>query len=582
MQIIVFLLIIQNRLRVTMKKTAFIMTICLLLSIDLYSQEILKSFEEEYYDFLAIQGIVDKPTLNYRTLSDSVWNFSDNPKYEYKNPWKDDNLSQKKVLFSLDSPSNWFLNGIDTAVSYKLYGPDWYNSYNTLNPYGQNDGALWQGKGYNTSLTTGIRLEGFGLELTFRPQLSFSQNQEFEIMPSTYGDGYGYFWGKCDAPQRFGDQPFWTFDWGDTEIRYSWYNLTIGFGNQSIWLGPVETNPLLHSNNAPTYPKLDFGLRRTNITLPWWNFDLCDIEGRMWLGYLSESDYFDKNPNNDHNQIIGFNFSVGLNFVPGLTIGLNKVCLCKWGHNYWKYLNPFYSDNSLGKDGEDQKASITVDYNIKSVGFDLYAEIGLDDYVPDKNKAYGYVRYPFHAMTNTVGVRKVIDITNKYGVYLVVSLEFNNTEMSQDFQMQWPYNFGFHSQITQGYTNRGQWLGSGIGYGGNNQFLCFTVYHPHGRHKIFVGRNNPDNNYIYSKAVNDTAEGYELGKKYFTAFKANLYTGLESTFYINNHFVIMPSFKYNLVINPTFEPGETGERGYHRGYKYLHNFVFTMGLKYQI
>ena len=40
----------------------------------LYSQEALKSVEEDYYDFLALQGLTERPTLNYRTLSDSVWN----------------------------------------------------------------------------------------------------------------------------------------------------------------------------------------------------------------------------------------------------------------------------------------------------------------------------------------------------------------------------------------------------------------------------------------------------------------------------------------------------------------------------
>ncbi|MBR1722528.1 MAG: hypothetical protein IJ727_08645 [Treponema sp.] len=42
----------------------------------LFAQEALKSTEEEYYDFLSLQGIVERPTLGYRTLSDSEWNFA--------------------------------------------------------------------------------------------------------------------------------------------------------------------------------------------------------------------------------------------------------------------------------------------------------------------------------------------------------------------------------------------------------------------------------------------------------------------------------------------------------------------------
>jgi hypothetical protein len=39
----------------------------------LYAQEALKSVGVECYDFLALPGIMERPTLNYRTLSDSAW-----------------------------------------------------------------------------------------------------------------------------------------------------------------------------------------------------------------------------------------------------------------------------------------------------------------------------------------------------------------------------------------------------------------------------------------------------------------------------------------------------------------------------
>ena len=42
----------------------------------LFAQEALKSLEEEYYDFLSLTGVVERPTLGYRTLSDNVWKFN--------------------------------------------------------------------------------------------------------------------------------------------------------------------------------------------------------------------------------------------------------------------------------------------------------------------------------------------------------------------------------------------------------------------------------------------------------------------------------------------------------------------------
>ena len=122
------------------------------------AQEALKSTEEEYYDFLALQGITQRPTLNYRTLSDSVWSigtetttFTDEDGNEQTaevplaHPWQHNNLGNMRTLWQPHAASeNGYLRGVPQGVFLKIYGPEWYNSFNTAAPYGQNDGALWQ------------------------------------------------------------------------------------------------------------------------------------------------------------------------------------------------------------------------------------------------------------------------------------------------------------------------------------------------------------------------------------------------------------------------------------------------------
>ncbi|MDR1099442.1 MAG: hypothetical protein LBL28_03070, partial [Treponema sp.] len=149
-----------------MKKLALAGLLFFILGNILYSQEALKSTEEEYYDFLALLGLSERPYLNYRTLSDSVWTVD----AEAQHPWYNQNLGIRRSLFG------------NTIL--RIYGPELFMSVNTAAPYGQNDGVLWQGKGFNASLTGGLRFEGWGLELTFKPQLAFSQNLAFEIMQS--------------------------------------------------------------------------------------------------------------------------------------------------------------------------------------------------------------------------------------------------------------------------------------------------------------------------------------------------------------------------------------------------------------
>lgn len=555
----------------------------------IFSQEALKSTEEEYYDFLSLQGLVERPTLGYRTLSDSEWTLTEEAKTADENVWKNNSLGSKWTVYEpAQKNDNFFTRGIDQSIKVKIYGPEWFNSYNTAAPYGQNDGALWQGKGYNTSFTAGARLEAYGLEATFKPQLSFSQNREFDIMPSTYDSEYGYFWGYgadqnkgVDAPQRFGDKAFWTYDWGDTEIRYTWHNLTAGIGTQAIWLGPAWLNPLLHSNNAPSYPKFDIGLRKTSIHLPWLGWYVGDVEGRMWIGYLSESDYFDNDEDNDHNMINGLSLSYAPSFLPGLTLGANKICLSKWNSkNAVKYLNPLYDAN----DNEDQKLSLTADWIFPKVGFEVYGELGIDDYVlgyHNNLKLLSILRNPFHTTTYTLGLKKKIPIYEPKNIHGEIIFEWNNTEMTQDFQFEWPYNFGFHHITTQGYTNRGQWIGSGIGYGGNSQILAFNIIYPKGNTLLFVSRNNPDNNYIYSKTITTTSNDKDLYYRWYVAYKANFNIGFSTNYFVTKNLSMNTGFAYNLIINPEYNPSKSSESAnFYQVPAKIHNLHFQLGAKY--
>lgn len=546
----------------------------------LFSQEALKSIEEEYYDFLSLTGQSERPTLGYRTLSDSKWTVTDE-----NHIWTENNLGTKYTLFENENPAeNWFANGIDQSVKVKIYGPEWYNSYNTAAPYGQNDGALWQGKGYNSSLTGGARIEAYGFEVTLKPQMSFSQNKEFELIDNSayYTSKYAYIWGYknnigADAPQRFGDSSFFTFDWGDTEVRWSWHSFSIGFGTQAIWLGPAWLNPLLHSNNAVTYPKFDIGLRKTQISMPHFGWNLGYIEARLWLGKLSESDYFDNDNTNNHNQITGMTFSYAPSFLPGLTLGVNKICLSKWNdEEYYKYLNPMYGSKGsyYENEVEDQKISLTADWLIPKGGIDVYAEFGIDDHINADEESSSYITHYWHTFTYTFGLKKEIAVSKNNDIRGEVIFEWNNTEMSQDMQMHWPYNFGFHHVVTQGYTNKGQWLGSGIGYGGQSQYLGFKVYYPKGCSFLYIHRFNPDNNFLFKEAINSTSTGEngELHEKNWNFFKGILAVGIQSEYFLLESLKIGGGLSYVRIVNPLYNQASSK-------YEIWHNVKLDFSVK---
>ncbi|MBR1536528.1 MAG: hypothetical protein IJ630_06290 [Treponema sp.] len=547
-----------------------------------FSQEALKSTEEEYYDFLSLSGITERPTLGYRTLSDSEWSFAldeegNSLEDSDGNIWKNNNLGKKRRLWQSENEgNNWFTRGFDHSLKLKIYGPEWYNSYNTAAPYGQNDGALWQGKGYNTSLTGGVRLEGYGFEVTVKPQVSYSQNKDFDLMTSVVSSPYGYYQRGIDLPQRFGDSSFWTYDWGDTEIRYTWQSLTLGAGTQSPWLGPAWLNPMLGSNNAATYPKLDAGLRKTSVYLPYFGWYIGDIEGRVWLGKLTESDYFDDNTSNDYRLLTAMSASFAPSFIPGLTVGVNRVFITDWAAHNLKYIGRLFTlSKSNGSqvgthEDEDQKVALFADWQFSNVGFEVYGELGIDDFTSDQ------LSNPFHTAIYTIGAKQSIPIAEtiqKYTGKLKSELlfEWNNFEMSQDFQLQWQYTgYYSHGSIMQGYTQKGQILGAGSGYFGNSQFLGYKIYHSHGSVMLFFHRFCPDNNYIYNMAVNaDASYGSTINKDYYAVYKTVRSYGISVTQFFSSSFFINANLTRSFTGHKVYT--QASDAGFHFGLTVKYN-----------
>lgn len=531
---------IENLKRVLV---AFIV-LAALASFPLCAQEALLSTAENYYEFLALNGYTERPTLNYRTLSDSAWSVTD----KSGDLWSAINLGRPRSLTD--------------SISLRVYGPDFFSSFNSAAPYGQNDGALWQGKGLNSSVTAGARVEAHGFEITLKPQITYSQNQAFDLVPSAYSgnafsgkaDTYGYYGiPSIDAPQRFGDDPFFIFSWGDSEIRYTWKTLTAGFGTQSIWLGPAKVNSILHSNNAAPYPKADIGLRKQAVTV--FGKNLGNIEGRLWCGYLSESDYFDNDSSNDHNMISGLAFSFAPSLIPGLTLSANRVYLSKWKKDSAGTIPSLFFIKWGGRGDDDvwdQRAAFSFSWLFPSVGFEVYGETGINDWVVGK---LGYIRYPFHSIVYTGGMTKSFRTRND-SIRGEVTFEWSNLEMSQDFQFQWPSTFYAHHQITQGYTNGGQFLGAGIGTGGNSQYLGCTLYYPTGKSTIYLYRVNPDNDYLYKNTINTTSPTGDTTSSGtandFFRFKCSVALGLESLYHLTESVDVSGSFAYDLIINPQY------------------------------
>src|SRR5690554_6661563 len=76
----------------------------------------------------------------------------------------------------------------------KLYDPEFAQSINSHLPRGVNDGAQWQGRGYNNAISLGVHGSIGILHAKFRPVFGFTQNYDFNTgpYPAPRGEPYTY------------------------------------------------------------------------------------------------------------------------------------------------------------------------------------------------------------------------------------------------------------------------------------------------------------------------------------------------------------------------------------------------------
>ena len=481
-----------------------------------FAQASLFSHEAIFLRSLELQGALDRPFLGYRSLDDETWDHTGL-------------ISGNLLRYPLPSISEI------GAFDFELYPADWYASYNSAYPHGMNDGALWQGVGFNTTFSGGFRLQVRNLSLTFKPQLLFMGNQDFDIMPTAYpdSDGFGYFRGGQDLNQRPGPDSIYDWSWGDSELRFNWKNATIGFGTQAVWLGPGLSNAIILTNNAPPFPKLDFGMRKTETLIG-------EVEARAFWGRMTESDWFNDDEGDDYTLLTGLSVAWSPVFFPELTLGFYRTMLSAWTDQDWdgmlEILVPLM-DVSMGLDRRDQRASVSAELLFTEVGLRVWFEWARNDH----NKWFvSVIRYPFHSQAYTLGMEKHWTLPDPR-FELLMQGEIANTESSRDYFTA-GYSFYGHHIVIHGHTNEGQIIGAGIGTGGNFQRLAFSLLHPLGSTTAYMERRNRDNDYVYYTTLDPHT------------FNTELSFGLDTVWPVEDWAIAQLGVAWNNNHNPLYNP----------------------------
>jgi hypothetical protein len=129
-------------------------------------------------------------------------------------------------------------------------------------PAGRNDGALWAGRGLALEGRGGVEGRWGVLSAAIYPSIAYQQNRDFVMAETNINavDQYRNPWNVgIDLPQRFGPDPFWTLDPGQSYLRADVFNATAGVSTENLWWGPGIRNSILIGGAAPGFPDVFAG-----------------------------------------------------------------------------------------------------------------------------------------------------------------------------------------------------------------------------------------------------------------------------------------------------------------------------------
>lgn len=395
--------------------------------------------------------------------------------------------------------------------SQKKYGFRFYSSQMdiTSNSHfvsGQNDGALWQGRGLNSRLTLGAGWHHKYVDIVVRPEFLYSENIDFDLAPNPpffpfpydlneYAEGLA----RIDTPQRFGDESFTSFHPGQSWIRLKGFGAAAGVSTANIWSGPALYNPLLLSNNAPGFFHA-FLETDGPLHTPAGNFEL-----QWFWGGLRESDWFDDDPTNNLRYTTGLIFSYNPRFAKGLHLGFSRLFYENYPDEGLSTQHLFRVFQSHSKERFSTRAEIDVVNQSTPRGItadtaerfftlfgrwvfpddsaEVWFEWGRNDSSHDYRNLF---TEGVHTRSYVIGLMKRFTLSNAN--WLVVDAEITQLE-NKEQPRGYNYPVWYESAlIPQGFTHFGQVIGAGIGPGSNSQKTRIQYIHRLGKLTFSLNR----------------------------------------------------------------------------------------------
>lgn len=372
------------------------------------------------------------------------------------------------------------------------FGFGYQHQDNSNLPFGYNDGNMVSSAGAQQLYSTQLNLQWGRLTLQIAPEKVIADNKYFERLPYNFdGSQNGNaFWRRyyeisenvIENPARvetsMSDHNFL----GQSSLKFNTKHISFGVSNESLWWGPGIFNSLILTNNAQPFFHFTINTNKPIST------KIGNFEGQIIGGNLDNANvgptnndnpfaaqYYVVKPELDR-YITGMIISLEPRIAPNFYIGIaNMAYMYKKDMNGLEDITPF---GNFSKFTELKKrpalGSVSIRYAMPKDHAEIYLEYGRNDRGATPINIFadsiptGYVG----------GVRKFfpLGLNGKNGA-ISFNIEVTRLELMNPNQI---FNYSLtakrkswytNNQVTQGYTNNGQILGSYVGPGSTSQTI---------------------------------------------------------------------------------------------------------------
>jgi hypothetical protein len=320
----------------------------------------------------------------------------------------------------------------------------------------QNDGA-WTGLGLNMFARMGVSLNKGRMHAVLAPEAWYAENRIFAFYPNTAAgrNGFASNWYDApysiDLPSRWGARSVQSVNLGQSAAWATLGSADVGISTAAVSWGPGVRSHLLLGPDAPGIPRVFVQTNHPVTT------SIGSWSGTAFMGTLTESPFFDQVSSNDLRTLTAWNLAWSPSANSPTVIGIEHLGM--------RTGSPFGRSDQKLTGPTDQLNGLYARMSGPGDGMRAYMEIARSGALPSFRR---FFEIPYQGIAYMVGVQKETHVQN--GTLLFTG-ELSNLEQPIEIRGQQTQDFYTSSDIAQGWTQRGQLLGSGPGPGGQSQWL---------------------------------------------------------------------------------------------------------------